>query len=112
MYKQVIGEKRAKEIVKQMIQTAQENNISLPKCHIYLEKVGVHGLLEAYTEIRQYVNVSGGFSFPYEDSVRLTEYVRSVALTKEQFTLIENPQGIVNVHLVSQLIQFSKKFFS
>lgn len=28
MYKQVIGEKRAKEIVKQMIQTAQENNIT------------------------------------------------------------------------------------
>jgi len=111
MFKQIIGEKRAREIVSQMIEAASEANIALPKCRIYLEKVSVHDLMEAYAEIREYANREGGFRFPYDDSLRLTDYVRTIALTKEQIALIEKPNGVINVHNMYDLVRFSKEFF-
>lgn len=51
MFKQTIGEKRAKEIIKQMIAAAKDSGINLPECEKFVKSGEQLDILKAYAEV-------------------------------------------------------------
>jgi hypothetical protein len=76
----------------------------MPTCELFVQFDGVKYLLGAYKEVREYANREGGFKFPYDDSVRLTDYVKNLSFSKEQLQLLEE-------YDIETLKRFSKEFF-
>lgn len=78
----VIGETRAKEIVRNVLDDAKANNISLPKLEKFIAEGPQPGvLIEAYSEFSKAVNNGDNpksLRLNYEDSNRFTNYVKSL----------------------------------
>ena len=91
---QVIGEKKAKEIISYVIKLADEKNVKLPNLEAFVKegaKAGV--LLEAYEEFNHAVNNGNNpnsVRIAYEDSLRFRNFVLSFIPTKEQIEMIRH----------------------
>jgi hypothetical protein len=104
MFKQTIGEKRAKEIIKQMIAAAKDSGINLPECEKFVKSGEQLDILKAYAEVNPLVNAQGGFRIAYDDSVKLREYIETLLPSIQQFMAIKK-YGLI------KLTQFHKDFF-
>jgi hypothetical protein len=104
MYKNIIGDKRAKDIIKSMVMAAKEVEISLPECEKFVKSGEPLDILKAYAEVHPLANTQGGFRFDHGDSVRLTEYIESILPSVQQFAAIRK-YGLTN------LMKFHKDFF-
>jgi hypothetical protein len=104
MYKNIIGDKRAKEIIKYMIEVAKEVEISLPECEKFVKSGQPLDILKAYAEVHPLINTQGGIRIAYDDSVRLTEYIETLLPSIQQFAAIRK-YGLI------KLTQFHKDFF-
>ena len=104
MFKQTIGEKRAKEIIKYIISAAKEAGINLPECEKFVKSNEPLDILKAFSEINPLINAQGGFRFNYEDSFKLREYIETLLPSIEQFKAIKK-YGLI------KLTQLHKDFF-
>lgn len=95
MYNTVIGEKRAKEIIKYFLEwlKKQNNGGSYPEMERFLaEGLAANNLLELHTEFREYTNNGGNnksIRVAYEDTLRIHHFIEQYVATPAQIRLIE-----------------------
>jgi hypothetical protein len=91
---QIIGERKAKEIVSYVLKLAGEKNVKLPHLTAFLKEGAKAGiLLEAYEEFNNAVNNGNNpnsVRISYDDSLRFRNFVLSFIPTKKQIEMIRH----------------------